>query len=157
MSLVLIRIDDRMIHGQVVEGWARLLKIEHILLVNDAVSQNEMQKKLCCMAVPSSIKVSIKSIDAAARMVKDHAFDKAKTLALFARPADVLGFIKKGVPLKSVNVGGMHYSEGKRQILKYISVGPEDVNVFKELASMGIEIEGRAVPTDERIEVMRYL
>ena len=157
MSLVLIRIDDRVIHGQVVEGWARVLRIKHILVVDEAICKDDMRKMLYCMAVPNTMKVSFKTIKEAAQQVKQHEFDPVRTLVLFSEPAAVLEFVKLGVQIKSINVGGIHYDEGKRQVLKFVSVTPDDVEVFHQLAEQGIEVEARAVPTDEKIPLLRYL
>lgn len=157
MPIVLARIDDRLIHGQIVEGWLKVVQANHIMIVSDEVSKDKMQQALMSMAVPKTIKVSSLSIDdTAAKYAKDQ-FGKDRILLLFSNPGDVRRVVEKGVKLESVNVGGMHFSPGKRQILRTLSVDEEDIKNLLALSDMGIELEGRVIPADERVNVSEIL
>jgi mannose/fructose/sorbose-specific phosphotransferase system IIB component len=156
MDIQLIRIDDRLIHGQVVVGWVKALGIERLVVVNDAIAKNAMQKTLMEMAVPTGLKVSFYTVEeAAAAFANTH--DKTRSLLLFSNPVDVLAFMEKGAPLSSVNVGGMHFCEGKRQVCKTICVNEEEVAAFKELKARGVEMEIRAVPGDMKESLEKFL
>ncbi len=155
MDIQLIRIDDRLIHGQVVVGWVKALSIQRLVVVNDAIAKNTMQKTLMEMAVPSGLKVSFFTVD---DVVKACAEDsKERSLLLFSNPVDVLEFAIKGGALSSVNVGGMHFSEGKNQISKTVCVNNQDVAAFKELKRRGVELEVRAVPGDLKEPFEKFL
>lgn len=157
MPIVLARIDDRLIHGQIVEGWLKVVGATQIMIVSDEVAKDKMQQALMSMAVPKSVKVFSLSIDdAAARYAKDQ-FAKDNVLLLFSNPRDVRRLVEKGVKIRSVNVGGMHFSPGKRQILRTLSVDDQDVQDLNAVSAAGIELEGRVVPTDERINVAEAL
>lgn len=157
MSVVLVRIDDRLIHGQVVENWMKFLKIDHVVVVNDFVASDRMQKTLFSMAVPDHAKISILTITQAKEAILNGQFERDRAMLLLVSPQDVLNLIDKGVRIKEVNVGGMHYSPDKKQILKAISVSKEDIQAFQELDKLGIHLEARMVPDDEKIDIMEII
>ena len=148
MNIQLIRIDDRLIHGQVVVGWVKVLEIQRLVVVNDEITKNNMRRTLMEMAVPSGLKVNFLEVGPAALASKDDS--KERTLLLFASPVDVLAYVKAGGVALTVNVGGMHFCEGKNQVTKTICVDSSDLTAFKELNKLGIEMEVRAVPGDVR-------
>jgi mannose/fructose/sorbose-specific phosphotransferase system IIB component len=155
MDIQLIRIDDRLIHGQVVVGWSKALTIERLVVVNDAIAKNAMQKTLMEMAVPAGLKVQFLTVEEAA--TQSRSADKVRSLLLFSNPMDLLDYQKKGGPLTSVNVGGMHFCEGKRQVSKTVCVNNDEVTAFKELKALGVEFEVRAVPGDMKEPLEKYL
>ncbi|MCX7919111.1 MAG: PTS sugar transporter subunit IIB [bacterium] len=155
MGLKLIRIDDRLIHGQVVVGWVRYLNANHIIVADDVVAKDAMQKALYEMVVPRELKVTILPVAEAAEKIKQNIFAKDNIILLLSRPKDVLELVNRGVAVKSINVGGMRFEPGKRQITKSVSVNDEDCAIFNELVAKGIEIEGRAVPTDEKTDIIQ--
>ena len=157
MGMVLVRIDDRLIHGQVVENWMKFLKINHVIVVNDFVASDRMQKTLFSMAVPDHAKISILTITQAKEAILNGQFEGDKAMLLLVSPQDVLNLINKGVRIKEVNVGGMHYSPDKKQILKAISVSKEDIQAFQELDKLGVHLEARMVPNDEKIDIMKVI
>lgn len=157
MGMVLVRIDDRLIHGQVVENWMKFLKINHVIVVNDFVANDRMQKNLFSMAVPDHAKISILTITQAKEAILNGQFEGDKAMLLLVSPQDVLNLINKGVRIKEVNVGGMHYSPDKKQILKAISVSKEDIQAFQELDKLGVHLEARMVPDDEKIDIMEII
>jgi mannose/fructose/sorbose-specific phosphotransferase system IIB component len=157
MPIVLIRIDDRLIHGQVVVGWAHYLHANHIVVADNNIASDPTQKMLYEMVVPPDIKVSILPIEDAAEMLKKDTAPDLKTIVLFSKPQDVLSYWKLGGPLKSLNIGGMRFEPGKKQIAQAISVNDADLAVFRELNQQNIQLEGRAVPSDPQMDIKPYL
>ncbi len=157
MDMVLVRIDDRLIHGQVVENWMKFLKINHVVVVNDFVASDRMQKTLFSMAVSDHAKISILTIAQAKEAILNSQFEGDRAMLLFVSPQDVLNLINKGVRIKEVNIGGMHYSPDKKQILKAISVSKQDIQAFQELDKLGVHLEARMVPDDEKIDIMEII
>ncbi|MFB3897335.1 MAG: PTS system mannose/fructose/N-acetylgalactosamine-transporter subunit IIB [bacterium] len=155
MALKLVRIDDRLIHGQVVVGWVRFLNADHIIVANDVTAQDVMQKALYEMVVPQELKVSILTLSETVEKFRQAAFGNDSIILLVSRPQDILKLVNMGMMVKSINVGGMRFEPGKRQISKSISVNNEDCSVLATLVSQGIEIEGRAVPTDEKLDIIK--
>lgn len=157
MGIVLVRIDDRLIHGQIVEGWLKIIDVNHIVVISDEVARDRMQQTLLSMAVPSNVKVTCCAVDEAAEKIMAGTLAGDRVLLLLSRPADVLRLVKRGVVLPGVNVGGMHFSQGKQQLLRNLSVDDEDVSALRGIAAAGIELEGRVLPSDERINVIDIL
>jgi len=157
MEIVLTRIDDRLIHGQVVEGWLKSIGVSHIVVISDEVAADKMQQILLSMAVPRNVKVSNYSVKEGAQKLLELQSAKDRVMLLLSRPADVLRLIDYGVKLTSVNVGGMHYSQGKRQVLRNVSVDENDVKALREISSRGIALEGRVLPPDDMVNVMEVI
>jgi len=157
MPIVLIRIDDRLIHGQVVVGWSHYLEANQIIVADDKVAGDTTQKMLYEMVVPPDMKVSILSVREAAQILQQQSQDTFRTIVLFSKPQDVVCYFQAGGPVKSVNVGGMRFEPGKKQIAQTISVNEEDLAAFRELQKEHIILEGRAVPTDPPLDISKFL
>lgn len=154
MPIVLVRIDDRLIHGQIVQGWLKSINVNRIVVASDSVADDTIQQMLMSMAVPSGIDLDIKKVSDAADAFVRGDYDKENTMLLFSNPADVLFMLDKGAKIKSVNVGGMHFVHGKRQLLCNLSVDDIDVKNLYNIYSRGVEIEGRILPADERTNLI---
>ena len=157
VALILVRIDDRLIHGQVILGWARTLHPDRIVLVDDAVSSNGVQKQLYEAAVPSEFSVSILGIDEAVQFLSEGEVKTEKILLIVESPRNAFALHNKGVDLKSINVGGLHYAEGKRGLLPYVFIDNQDVGFFRKLMAQGVEVECRDVPTAKKINMKDLL
>lgn len=150
MTIKIVRIDDRLIHGQIVQGWLKTVDIDKILVISDEVASDEMQQVLLSMAVPTSVKLVIKNISDASYEILNEVYDKDKLMILFSNPQDIVKMIDNGIKFQSINIGGMHFAHGKKQLLPNLSVDKNDVEAFLKLISYGIELETRALPQDER-------
>ena len=150
MTIKIVRIDDRLIHGQIVQGWIKTVDVDKILIVSDEVANDEMQQVLLSMAVPSSVKLVIKNIKDASYEIANEVYEKDNLMILFSNPQDIVKMIDNGIKFQSINIGGMHYAHGKKQLLANLSVDKSDVISFLKLIDCGIELETRALPQDER-------
>ncbi|MFH1784408.1 MAG: PTS sugar transporter subunit IIB [bacterium] len=157
MSVLLFRIDDRLIHGVVVQGWVKALEIQHIIVSDDRVAGDQMQKTLLAMATPSSLKLSIFTIDESVKKLKTNELKDENVLVLVSNPSAALRLVEKGVIPGSINVGGMHFTPGKKQILKSISVNEKDIEAFKEINSKGIKLDVRIIPSDTSVDMMKCI
>ncbi|MDR2426691.1 MAG: PTS sugar transporter subunit IIB [Endomicrobium sp.] len=157
MTIELVRIDDRLVHGQIVQGWLKVIDINKIVVVSDEVANDRMQQMLLTMAVPSNVELEIETVEDVSVNALYGKYDRTKTMFLFSNPSDVLDMIENGVGIKSVNVGGMHFSDGKKQLLCNLSVDNKDVEALEKIHHKGIEIEGRILPDDDRIDVFRII
>ncbi len=150
MSLVLARIDDRLIHGQVVVGWVRQTQANCIVVANDAVAADPMQRTLLPMAVPHNIEVAIYRVRVAAEKLAAGAHAARRVILLFASPMDALDFVKGGGELPELNVGGIRFGPGKEQLRKSVSLGPEEREALAELRRGGIDVFVQMVPGEPR-------
>ncbi len=157
MSLVLARIDDRLIHGQVVVGWARATQANCIVVANDAVAADPMQRTLLPMAVPQSIDVVIYRVREAAEKLSGGAHASKRVILLFSSPMDTLAFMKAGGELQELNVGGIRFGPGKEQVRKSVSLGPDEKAALRELSQAGLEIYLQMVPGETREPLATWL
>jgi mannose/fructose/N-acetylgalactosamine-specific phosphotransferase system component IIB len=156
MPIVLLRVDDRLIHGQVTMGWGHVLHPDRIVVVNDRVAESTWEKELCFAAVPLEMKASILSMTEGIQQLT-HQDNGERLLVLVDSPGDAIRLIEGGVPVHEVNIGGMHFCEGKRQILPFVCVNPLDIEHLRTLDRMGINFDCRDVPTSRRIDLKALL
>lgn len=150
MPIILYRIDERLIHGQVVVGWGNSLRLDRIVLANDEVASNPRERELYLACVPPEIKATIHSVDEVIDLIFQDGFKKEKTILLVDSPFDILRMIEKGVQIDWVNVGGIHSRKGRQKILPYLYLSTEEISAFKKLFLMGIRCECRDVPLAEK-------
>ncbi|HIY79636.1 MAG TPA: PTS N-acetylgalactosamine transporter subunit IIB [Candidatus Olsenella excrementavium] len=145
-NILLTRIDNRLIHGQVATQWNSTIGANLILVANDEVSTNTMRQNLMKMAAPTGVATRFFSLQHTIEII-GKASPKQKIFIICENPEDVLALVKGGVPIKKVNIGNMHMAEGKRQVATSVAVSDEDVAAFKELQERGVELEIRRVPS----------
>ena len=144
-NIVLTRIDNRLIHGQVATQWCGVVGANLLLVANDAVSKDEFRQGLMNMAAPAYAQTRFFSIEKTCAII-DKASPAQKIAIICENPQDVLRLVKGGVPIKKVNIGNMHMAEGKRRVATSIAVNDDDVACFKELQDLGVELEIKRVP-----------
>lgn len=157
MIINLVRIDDRLIHGQVTTVWTKEAKAERIIVVSDEVANDEIRATLVKQAAPPGIKVSVVSIEKAAAVYKNPKYENDTVFYLFTNPTDILRLIERGVPIKSINIGGMSFKAGKKQITKAVSVDENDVSAFRKMHEMGVDLCLKVVITDPNVDFIKLL
>ena len=157
MPLVQVRIDDRLIHGQVVVGWRNTLKPQRIILCSDDVANSDWQKTIYLSAVPEELEANVLTLEETVNGLLEDKFDDQRVILLVDTPKSIVALVDAGVDIKEVNVGGMHFKPGKKQIAPFIFVDQEDTEYFAILQKKGIILEGRDVPTRSSIDIARTL
>ena len=151
-NIVLTRIDNRLIHGQVATQWTNSIGANLLLVANDKVSTDKMRQGLMDMAAPAGVATRYFSLDKTIDVIHKAA-DRQKIFIICETPQDVLKLVEGGVPIKKLNIGNMHMSEGKKQVAAVIAVDDNDVAAFKKLRDLGVELEIRRVPTESTEDV----
>ena len=152
-NIVLTRIDNRLIHGQVATMWSSSVGANLLLVANDEVCTNEFRQGLMDMAAPSFAQTRYFSIEKTINII--HKASDTQYIAIICEtPQDVVRLVEGGVPIKKVNIGNMHMAEGKRQVAGSVAVDDDDVAAFAKLRELGVELEIRRVPSEgaENIE-----
>ena len=157
IDIRLVRIDDRLVHGQVATVWAKRLDIQRILVVSDAVTKDNLRKTLLQQAAPPEIKVNVITVAKMIEIYSNPLFDNVRVILLFTNPVEVAKVIKAGIYFPSVNIGAMSYTTGKKMISNTVAVDKEDLVAFKFLNTIGIELEIRKVITDTKQNLMDIL
>jgi mannose/fructose/N-acetylgalactosamine-specific phosphotransferase system component IIB len=157
MSVILYRVDDRLIHGQVTVGWARALQPDRIIIVDDEVAANPWEEKLFRSAAPEPLEVSVWSSGTALDKVPGVQESEEKAFLLTRDLETMVGLMRGGIEIPSINLGGLHFSSDKKQVLPYISFSASDLDILRDLKKEGIEIDIRDVPTTEKRDIFQLL
>ncbi len=146
MPVVLARIDDRLIHGQVTVGWSEKLRPDRIILANNAIAADSWQTRVYSSTVPPDIKVSILPVSKAASSLADLSHINERVLLLTGSPEEMAELVRIGVPIEEVNVGGLHFSAGKKEMLPFVYVDRQDLKALSRLLEMGATLSAQQVP-----------
>lgn len=146
-----------MIHGQVVVGWGRHLKINSILVCSERVVNDELARAMMEMGAPADVKVEVLGLETAAARIKRDDFADRAAIVLFETPADALRLLDMNVDIKKLNIGGMHFRAGRRQIMEGVSVDKADCQALYELAARHVEIYFQMVPQAHPVEIVPKL
>lgn len=147
MKIAMVRVDERLIHGQITMNWTRTVGANLILCVNDEVAKNTFQKNLMKLAAPPGSTVEIEGVDSAAEKLNAEAWKNASILLLVRNPIDLLTLVNKGLSVSTVNIGGVRSPQAKIKLTKEVSATPEELDAWKELDRLGIRMEVQFLPT----------
>lgn len=153
MTISLMRIDDRLIHGQVATSWAKAVKCEAIFAVSDEVAQDELRKNLLLQIAPEHLKAYVIPVEKAIKVYHNPKYASRHVLWLVTKPEDIVRLIEGGVKIDKVNVGGMTYKDGNKQLSDAITVGKADVAAFRKLLDLGVELSMQKVASNPRVEL----
>lgn len=157
MNIKLCRIDDRLIHGQVVTVWSKEAGANRIIVVDDKISKDDVRKVLLKQAAPPGVKVNVVDIAKAIRVYNNPKYANEDVFFLFALPEAPLKMVEGGVPITSLNVGGMQFIEGRKQITKSISVTDEEAAQLLKLNELGVELDLRVIASDAKEDLAKKL
>ena len=152
MKINVFRIDDRLIHGQIVTAWIAYANAKKIVVADDKAAKDEFQKSLLRMATPKTIELDILTLDEAKEALNNG--DDTPILLLVRGPVEALQIIDSCEGVTSINVGNLNMKKGKTKVLDNMYLFPEDAKAFYDLADKGIETEVRVVPNDRSQAVL---
>lgn len=153
IQTALVRIDSRLLHGQVATAWAKQVSPTRIVVVSDGVARDPMRKTLITEAAPPGVRANVIPVSKLVEIWGDPRFGSTKALFLFENPEDVVRAIDGGVDFKEVNFGSMAHSAGKVLLNDTLSVGPDDVKAVRTLHERGLKLFAQKVPTDKPQDV----
>jgi mannose/fructose/N-acetylgalactosamine-specific phosphotransferase system component IIB len=157
VSLKLVRLDDRLIHGQVVVGWGNALGAEQILLIDDHVAAAQWERDLYRFGVPPNVEVVFSSVaDAPAKLDEIVKSDK-RAIVVIADIDVLIRVCKASSAVRKVNIGGLHEREGRRRRLPYVFLSDSEGESLKMLAAEGVEVTARDVPSAKAVPLSEIL
>ena len=148
MALLLARIDDRLIHGQVAHGWGAALRPSLIVIVSDALAVDPARADLYLFAVPEGARGRAVSVAEAASPAFQREIDDERTILLFPGTDEALRFREAGGLLPALNLGGLHHAPGKSESLSYVFLDDADRSRLRRLASLGVRVTARDLPSN---------
>jgi PTS system mannose-specific IIB component/fructoselysine and glucoselysine-specific PTS system IIB component len=156
VTLALYRIDDRLIHGQVVVGWGQPLNASFIVLVDDEVSGSDWEQDLYRMGVPPQIEVIFASVDQAAELLPTWDADERVGILLVGDIDTAVALVAQAPQVTRFNVGGVHHRTGRRERLRFVYLTDEEAGKLRQLAAGGVEVTAQDVPTARAVPVGEF-
>lgn len=156
MRISLIRVDDRLIHGQVAVGWTQALGIQQILVADDSVAADEQEKQLVLMAVPGGVVGDVLSAEDSAAVVNASTSD-VPTLVLVRGPQELQALYAAGFPMSHVNIGNVHTGPGRKRLTKEVHATEEEIEIWRSLADAGVKLEAQWLPGSPATDLGRLL
>jgi PTS system mannose-specific IIB component/fructoselysine and glucoselysine-specific PTS system IIB component len=153
VSIVLTRVDDRLIHGQVVVGWVQALGAERLVLIDDDVRANQWEQDLYALGVPSGLELHFASVAEATQAIESWSGDGKKTILLLGNVDAAVSLCNGAAGIERVNIGGLHEREGRSQRLPYLYLTEREAGQLKELQERGITVTAQDVPTAKALPV----
>ncbi|MGI6425674.1 MAG: PTS system mannose/fructose/N-acetylgalactosamine-transporter subunit IIB [Tepidanaerobacteraceae bacterium] len=157
MGNVNYRIDDRLIHGQVITAWTRYYKLEKIIIVDDRVAVDPIQRQIIKAVAPPNIVVDVLSVKDGYSEIVNAVKAQTSTLVLVKGPEALASLIEMGIDIKEVIIGGMQFKSGRKQVTRTVSVTPEEAEEFWKLHERGVELTIQLVPTERRSQLITTL
>jgi PTS system mannose-specific IIB component/fructoselysine and glucoselysine-specific PTS system IIB component len=156
MSLALYRIDDRLIHGQVVVGWGQPLDCSFIVLVDDEVSGSDWEQDLYRMGVPPHIEVIFASVDTAAERLPAWEADARVGILLVGDIDTAVALVARAPQVRRFNIGGIHHRAGRRERLRFVYLTDDEAAKLRQLAAGGVDVTAQDVPTARAVPVGEF-
>jgi mannose/fructose/N-acetylgalactosamine-specific phosphotransferase system component IIB len=147
MPVSMIRIDDRLIHGQVTTAWLRVYSSDIIIIANDRISKDPTMKMIFSINTIPGKQIKLLSILDTVQYLQGEG-EKLKVFLITPSPVDVVALMDAGLPVTKINIGGLQGRPGARGIAKVVFALEAELQAFKELDSRGVDMEVQMVPTD---------
>lgn len=157
MQNIFMRIDSRLIHGQVAGNWVNYISPQTLIAASDSAATDKIRKTLLLQVAPSHIKTNVLDIAKTGRVYKNPKYTGMKTMFVLESPVDVLRLMDEGVEVKELNVGGVTFRAGYAQLSEAVYASPEDIKAYKELDARGVKMTIQQLPTSSREDMMKKL
>jgi Phosphotransferase system, mannose/fructose/N-acetylgalactosamine-specific component IIB len=157
MDVRLLRIDSRLLHGQVTTNWARTIKVNRILVVSDRVAQDLTRRTLIVQAAPPGIRANIITVEKMIRLYHDLRFDFLKPMVLVEDAVDARRLVEGGIKVDSINIGAISFDTTRVMVTDAIAVNEADVAAFKWFHAHGIKLDVRKVSKDSSRNLWKSL
>lgn len=152
-----VRVDDRLIHGQVITQWVKFFKAQKIVVIDDDVAKDKMQKNVLKFAAPSDLKVSILSVDKAVEIWNKNKFGNLNVFVLFRNVKYIKECQKKGLNFPEISLGQMAIINDRKQIYRQLGFNEDEAKIVLDLERSGVNIYFQMQPTDkkESLEILK--
>ena len=152
MSIVLFRVDERLIHGQVVVGWGAQLAADRIIVVDDALAESSWEQELYTLGLPDELETRFETVAGARAQLPAWRHESVRSIVLTRDIANMFRLAEAGVLRgEEVNIGGVHHAAGRKSVLPYVSLSQEEARQLKALAELGTEVNARDLPSSRKV------
>lgn len=156
-EIVLTRIDDRLIHGQVMTAWVKKTRANQILIIDDEVAKDDFMSEILKMSAPAGIDIVVKGLEDAVTFLNEQETENKRLIILVKAPITIEVIVEKGIVIDKLVVGGMGAKANRRVLYKNISASDEERATFKKLIDRGIPVVIHIIPDQKEIDLSKYL
>ncbi|MGM0167025.1 PTS system, mannose-specific IIB component [Enterococcus sp. AZ135] len=156
-EIVLTRIDDRLIHGQVMTAWVKKTRANQILIIDDEVAKDDFMSEILKMSAPAGIDIVVKGLEEAVTFLNEQEKENKRLIILVKAPITIDVIVEKGIMIDKLVVGGMGAKANRRVLYKNISASDEERATFKKLIDRGIPVVIHIIPDQKEIDLSKYL
>ncbi|MCF1585166.1 PTS sugar transporter subunit IIB [Tetragenococcus koreensis] len=156
-EIVLTRIDDRLIHGQVMTAWVKKTRANQILIVDDEVANDEFMSEVLKMSAPSGISIFVKTLDGSVAFIKEQLDADSRLIILAKGPETIDALIVNGIKIEKLIVGGMGARSDRKALYKNISASDGERKIFRRLIDQGVDVVIHIIPDQKEANLKKYL
>ncbi|HGN1705265.1 TPA: PTS system mannose/fructose/N-acetylgalactosamine-transporter subunit IIB [Providencia rettgeri] len=156
-GIVHIRVDDRLIHGQVATRWVSHFNANRIMIIDDAVAANDIEKMMLRSAAPDGCNTSILSRETAFNNICLGNYENQKVLILVKTPEIALQMLNNGLAVKQLNIGNMSNKDDRKQIKRSVSISDTELNIIRELIERGVSVTAQMTPEEPEADISTFL
>ena len=154
MSIVLVRVDDRLVHGQIVEAWVPSCKATCIIVASDEAKKNCMQKTAIESCASKTLRIKVEGIEESIVDATSDSRCNDRIIIVFATLKDLMQAYNRGLRFACINIGNIHHDiEGKR-LAPSVYVNKDDETILQTLLKLGVKLDVRAVPSDKPVKIV---
>lgn len=156
-NVVLARVDDRLIHGEVVSVWTPSLSVNRIVVADDGVAADKFNSKVIKVLAPEGVKVNVYTVDEASEKMKTEGPKGERVMILAKTPVTFRRMVENGLDIKEVNLGGMGIRDERTPFIKNVACSPEEKESIKSMIEKGVRVYYQLVPEQQVIEADSYV
>ncbi|MEM1484112.1 PTS sugar transporter subunit IIB [Oscillospiraceae bacterium PP1C4] len=153
MNIVLSRVDERLVHGQVIASWTKYLAIKRIIIIDDQLASDSFMSQVLSMAAPAGITVEIVTAEKAAEKIAGNLTDGEKTMLLFKSLKYALALMELGVELQELNIGNIGAGPSRKAISKNVFASSAEVDIIKQLQEKGVFVYLQMVYSEAKVDL----
>lgn len=154
MPIVLVRVDERLVHGQILEGWLPSTGAQELIIANDSLAEDYLQKMIMQSAIPYTISLVIDSVEGIASFLQQHGNTEIRRMIIVDNPVDALRLKRAGVEFSTLNLGNVISSEVSVCLSRTVSLGGESLTALRNMLKEGVRVSIQTVPYEAPLDIV---
>lgn len=157
MDIVFLRIDSRLIHGQVANNWVNDVAPQTLIAASDDAAKDKLRKTLLLQVGPASTRTNVLDLAKTVRVYYNPEYAGMRTMVVVENPVDALRLLQEGLRVREINVGGVTFKQGMTQLSEAVYATPEHIQAYKDIHALGVRLTIQQLPSSSRTDMMHRL
>lgn len=149
--MIWFRVDNRLVHGQIIEAWLPYLEARELVVVNDDLAVDAIRQQIMQLAIPCRVRVTFVTMDGIKEIFDTLMAEDVPALVLLVNCQDARRMVSHGVTVNTLNVANIHYAPGRKQICPHVAASDDDINCLNFFKEMHVSLDFRCIPGDTPI------